>query len=82
MKKNTLFNYYLKRNTVPLKLFPIELFFIQDRSDLISSSSLKENEVIHINVKPNFINKISYSGFENNLPTSNLSMIINQEKLI
>lgn len=80
MKKNTLFNFYLKSNTIPLKLFPIELHFIKDRVEVINFDSNEEN--VQFLSKPNFINKISYSGFENNLPTSNISMIINQEKLI
>jgi|GEM_PF-3671434 len=80
-----LFTSYLMENNIPKELFPIELYFMQYRAEsTVSSRNISDNKPtnIGVEVKPNYLLKIGYTGAVHTLPVGNLSLIINQEKLI
>lgn len=73
-----IYNYYKSQTKISQDLIPLDVYFIKERVD--AQSSKQKNAVKEI--KPNYINKIGYSGFEHNLPTTSISQIINIENLI
>lgn len=73
-----IFNYYKNQTKISQNLIPLDVYYIKERLD--AQGSKQQNAVKEI--KPNYINKISYSGFEHNLPTTSISQIINIENLI
>ncbi len=85
MTKNNVFNSYLIESNIPKELFPVELYFMQYRAESknkIEDSNHKILTTQVIDIKPNYLNKIDYSGNVHNLPTNSLSLIINNENLI
>jgi len=85
MKKTDLFNSYLKETQIPKELFPVELYFMKYRAESTNKKESNESEKSFkeiVDRKPNNLKKINYSGNVHFLPTSSLSSIINNEKLI
>lgn len=85
MTKFDVFNSYLSESNIPKNLYPIELYFMKYRAQSISKSensldAVKVNQ--NIDIKPNYLTKIAYFGDVHSLPTSSLSLIINNENLI
>jgi hypothetical protein len=82
---NRLLATYIKENELPENLIPIDLYFIQYRAESknnISGQNSDLNFENEVKIKPNFINKIGYSGHEHFLPITPISLILDKEKFI
>jgi len=81
MKKIETFKFYFNESEISQNLIPIDVYFMKSRTsktpEIINNTVAKP-----IKVKPNFINKIGYTGYEHNLPTGCISQIVDLEKLL
>jgi len=81
MEKTSLIEMYLEKGSIRQDLIPVDVYFIKDRIKK-PKEEIVEKSADQIKVKPNYLNKIGYSGKEHNLPAGCISQIIDLEKLL